>query len=99
MASTKKAKRPRGEVKPLAPVGSPGGSSDTFTTEEAAREVALKVRTFARLQAAGLGPRPVRIGRLVRFRKAELERWLLAAQKEAVPMPPTEERWRRAGGA
>ena len=36
----------------------------------------VSARTFLRLVASGKAPKPVHIGRLVRWKRADLERWI-----------------------
>jgi len=46
---------------------------------EAARLSGISLSTFLRLERTGrVGPRPIRLGRLVRIDRRELERWIAA---------------------
>jgi excisionase family DNA binding protein len=49
-----------------------------LSAADVARELGLSLRQVRRMDDAGRLPRPVRIGRLVRWRRAELEAWLAA---------------------
>jgi predicted DNA-binding transcriptional regulator AlpA len=46
-----------------------------LTEDDLALRWVMSVRSLKRLLAAGRGPKPLRIGRAVRFRLAEVERW------------------------
>ncbi len=43
-----------------------------------AKRLGTSERTLERLRATGTGPKFVRVGRLVRYREADLETWLAA---------------------
>ena len=43
---------------------------------QAARILGLSVRTLERHRIAGTGPRFARLGRLVRYRRKDLDRWV-----------------------
>jgi excisionase family DNA binding protein len=49
---------------------------DIMTTAEAARYVRLGRPTLERLRVSGKGPIYVKLGRSVRYRKADLDAWL-----------------------
>jgi excisionase family DNA binding protein len=46
-----------------------------LSAEDLARELGFTLRTIRRLDSAGRLPRPVRIGRAVRWRRAEVRAW------------------------
>ena len=50
--------------------------NDLLTTEEAATYLRLSPRTLERYRVTGEGPRYLKIGRLVFYRRSELEHWL-----------------------
>jgi len=53
-----------------------------FTSQEAWTFCRLSRRSWFRLAAAGRGPKPVNFGgRLIRYRREELERWLKAIER------------------
>ena len=56
-----------------------------LSAEDLARELGFSVRTIRRLDESGRLPRPVRIGRAVRWRRAEVRAWTEAG------CPPREE--------
>ena len=47
-----------------------------LTQREAALALRLSERTLERLRVAGGGPRFVKAGRAVRYREADIERWI-----------------------
>jgi predicted DNA-binding transcriptional regulator AlpA len=54
-----------------------GPLSDYFTREELAQALGRTVKTLDRWNLNGLGPPRVQIGKLVLYRKAAVEKWLL----------------------
>ncbi len=50
----------------------------TYTTAELTAALGCSLRHVRRLQAAGHLPPPVRLGRLVRWPRAAIDRWLAA---------------------
>ena len=46
-----------------------------LSAEDLARELGFSLRTIRRLDAAGKVPRPVKIGRAARWRRAEIRAW------------------------
>ena len=47
-----------------------------MNTAQAAERVCLSPRTMERLRAAGKGPKYLRIGRWIRYRAEDLDKWL-----------------------
>jgi excisionase family DNA binding protein len=45
---------------------------------ELARLLDLSIRTISRMNASGKIPKPVRVGRSVRWRRKEIEEWIAA---------------------
>jgi len=54
---------------------------DLITTREAAAMLGVAPRTLEGWRLRGGGPRYVAVGRLVRYRRAELERWLAERER------------------
>jgi excisionase family DNA binding protein len=52
--------------------------SRLFTAKETADDLGISVRTLRRLADAGKGPKPIRLGRCLRWRSAEVEAWVAA---------------------
>ena len=50
--------------------------TDLLTTEEAARYLTLSPRTLERYRVTGEGPRFLKIGRRVVYRRCDLDAWL-----------------------
>ncbi|MEG3178189.1 helix-turn-helix domain-containing protein [Sphingomonas sp. RB3P16] len=48
----------------------------TVDTEEAARHLSLKPNTLEKMRTHGTGPRFVKLGRVVRYRIADLEAYI-----------------------
>jgi excisionase family DNA binding protein len=63
----------------------PGDLSEepVLDKEALAARLRVSVRSVLRLLASGRGPRVMRIGRLVRFRLAEVERWERQLEKRS----------------
>jgi excisionase family DNA binding protein len=51
-------------------------SDNYMTAEEAAQYLKTSTSTLAKRRVAGTGPRFVRIGRMVRYRRADLDLWI-----------------------
>jgi len=47
-----------------------------LSPEELAQHVGLPVGTIYRWNYAGTGPRPITVGRHVRYRESDVEKWL-----------------------
>ena len=71
---------PRPVPSPLAP------SPLVFTARQFAAVMEMSERGIRKLNSAGLIPRPIRIGRSVRWRAAEIEAWLAAGA-------PSRDKW------
>lgn len=67
MSPKERATNLPGNVQPLPLLLSP---------EEFARELRVSVRSLRRLVAAGRVPAPCRVGRSLRWRRSEVERWV-----------------------
>lgn len=48
------------------------------TPEEVAERLVVAEKTLANWRSAGLGPRHLRVGGRVRYRDADLDRWIVA---------------------
>lgn len=48
----------------------------TLSPEEAARRVGLEASTLANYRWSGRGPRYLKLGRTIRYRLVDIERWL-----------------------
>jgi len=59
-----------------------------LTARDAAALLKIGKSTFLRLHAAGKVPQPVRFGRSVRWRRAEIEAWVAAGA-------PSRDKWAR----
>lgn len=51
-------------------------AGELLNTAQAAERVCLSARTLERLRAAGKGPKYLRIGRWIRYRAEDLDKWL-----------------------
>jgi excisionase family DNA binding protein len=51
-------------------------SSDLLTPSELAEYLKVPVKTIYNWRSGGTGPRGIRVGRHVRFRRTEIEAWL-----------------------
>ncbi len=61
------------------PEAGPGTEAPALlSADEVARLLTCSVRTVRRLADAGRMPRPVRLGRLVRWRREGIEQWVRA---------------------
>lgn len=55
--------------------------NDLLTVEEVAAELRVRPKTLLNWRSSGIGPRGFRVGGTVRYRRAEVHRWL--AEQEA----------------
>ncbi len=55
---------------------------DLLSPETLAKKLDVPVGTVYRWNYAGTGPRPIRVGRHVRYRETEVNRWLDEQAKE-----------------
>jgi excisionase family DNA binding protein len=62
----------------------PAPPLDLLTSEEVWTLLRISRPSWFRLQREGRGPKPIRLGRSIRFRRQEIDRWLAALQREAV---------------
>lgn len=53
--------------------------------KEAAERLRVSVRTLRRLADGGRGPKPIRVGRCLRWRSSDLDSWIAAG----CPVEPT----------
>jgi len=51
-----------------------------LTTREVADYLGIPVQTIYQWNSRNIGPRRLRVGRYVRYRKADVERWLTARE-------------------
>jgi len=51
-----------------------------LTTREVADYLGIPVQTIYQWNSRNIGPRRLRVGRYVRYRKADVERWLSARE-------------------
>jgi excisionase family DNA binding protein len=61
---------------PDPPAGSPSPDPATYDAADVGRLLACSVRHVRRLHDARLMPPAVRLGRLVRWRRADIDAWL-----------------------
>lgn len=54
---------------------------EVFTTEEAAAYIQSSRQLLELLRVKGGGPRYVKLGRMVRYRRAALDEWLIANEQ------------------
>jgi excisionase family DNA binding protein len=54
-----------------------------LTQSEAAQFLRVSVRTLERLRVSGEGPTYIKTGRLVRYRQADLDRWIADHQRHS----------------
>ena len=59
--------------------------SEFLTKEELAAELRRNPRTLDRWAVLGIGPPQTRVGRHVLFRRASVQRWLLAQEQSPEP--------------
>jgi excisionase family DNA binding protein len=64
----------------------PAPAAICWTVKELAAALGLAVRTVRKMNSSGKLPRPVRFGRAVRWRVAEIQSWLAAGA-------PSRDRW------
>lgn len=57
--------------------------AETFTPTQAGEYLQIPVETLRRWRGIGTGPRYAKIGRHIRYRKAELDRWIEQREREA----------------
>lgn len=67
---------------------------ELLTTCEAARLTGMGERTIWRHSRSGLAPAPIRIGGLIRYRRAELLDWIAGGCRPVTSSTP-----KRSGGA
>lgn len=52
------------------------------STEQLAEYLNLPLATIYRMNYAGSGPRPIKVGRHLRYRESDIERWLDSRAKD-----------------
>jgi excisionase family DNA binding protein len=57
--------------------------SELLTLAEVAAELRVPAETLRKWRAQGTGPRAAKVGRHLRYRRAELDRWLAEREREA----------------
>jgi excisionase family DNA binding protein len=65
-----------------------------LTAKEVARLLGVSVRHVYKLHASGRLPRPVRLSRSARWRRAELEAWLAQGSPERSRWEKSQTTWR-----
>ena len=77
------------------PPTSRGAADELLTTEEAAEDLRNSPRTLERYRVTGEGPRFLKIGKLVRYRRSDLVAWRDSRERRSTsdpgppPPPPT----------
>lgn len=56
--------------------------------QQAAAMLRVSLRTLRRWRQAGYGPATTRIGRFVRYRRGDVEAWILAQREQPSGGPP-----------
>ena len=57
---------------------------ELLTLAEVAAELRVPVETLRKWRAQGTGPRAAKIGRHLRYRRVEVDRWLAQREQEAL---------------
>jgi len=63
-------------------------SLDLLKEEEVAQLLGRSLRSLRRWQDAGIGPRVIKVMRMVRYRRADVEAWLDEHTRPASKVPP-----------
>jgi excisionase family DNA binding protein len=63
-----------------------GDAELLLDVKTAAKLLAISSATLRRLSDSGLAPRPMKLGRAVRYRRAELEQWVAAGCPRVAPL-------------
>jgi excisionase family DNA binding protein len=58
-------------------------ADEILSAQELANYLQVPMATVYKWRSLGLGPQGLKAGRHLRFRKAEVDRWLLARQEES----------------
>ncbi len=56
---------------------------ELFTISETSAYLRIPVETLRRWRTQGTGPRAAKVGKHLRYRKAEIDRWLEEREREA----------------
>lgn len=56
--------------------------AELLTIDEAAAYLRVPVETLRKWRSQGTGPRAARVGRHLRYRRAEVDRWLTERERE-----------------
>lgn len=64
---------------------------DVLTTAQLAEELNVSFRTLHSLRKRGEGPPAVKLGRIYRYRRADVEEWLRTQALATTPPPAREE--------
>jgi excisionase family DNA binding protein len=75
------ALRARAAAPPVTPTGPPTPEPEFLTTREAAVILGVTPKGLEQMRAEGRGPRFVRVGRAVRYRRADLVRTVTPDQQ------------------
>ncbi|WP_244929275.1 helix-turn-helix domain-containing protein [Nocardioides sp. W7] len=70
----------------------PDQTTSVVTLAQLADELSVPVKTLYDLRSKGRGPRGFRIGRQLRFRRAEVEAWLASLETDDAHRHPRRER-------
>ena len=65
--------------------------NDLLTTEEAAEYLHLSPRTLERYRVTGEGPKYLKVGRRVFYRRGDLDRWLDSCIRRSTSDPGRDE--------
>ena len=71
----------------MSEVSAAGCSTGTYDVDDVATLRKASSRHVRRLADAGAMPRPLHIGRLVRWRRADVDQWLAAGCPNCRPAP------------
>lgn len=56
--------------------------AELLTIDEAAAYLRVPVETLRKWRSQGTGPRAARVGRYLRYRRVEVDRWLTERERE-----------------
>ncbi|MEK6260097.1 MAG: helix-turn-helix domain-containing protein [Planctomycetota bacterium] len=68
-------------------ISAAGSSTGTYDVDAIAELLGCSSRHVRRLADAGAMPRPLHLGRLVRWRRADVDEWLAAGCPPCRPVP------------
>jgi hypothetical protein len=75
--------------------------AEFLTKEELAAELRRNPRTLDRWDVLGMGPPRTRVGRRILYRRASVQKWLLAQESDGRGLNTDHEKWnaRKGSGA